>query len=90
MVSRAEAAAKAYPNNFDLTPPERMDNIRHALRAADDVMFSEESIKEAAEAARESMWTRPSDGVRGGYPTHLSRQDYETIVRAVVGSLRGT
>lgn len=88
MISRVEVAARAYPNNFDLTPPERMDNMRHALRAADAVMFSEEAVEKATEAAYESMRSRM------GFPTGISvaplgiRQDYETIVRAVIESLK--
>jgi hypothetical protein len=90
MVSRVEAAARAYPNHFDLTPPERMDNIRHALHAADNVMFSEEAVEKATGAAYESMRSRMR------FPTGIDeappgiRQDYETIVRAVIDSLRGT
>ena len=89
MTSRAEAAARAYPVYSDLTPPERMDNMRYALRAADAVMFSEEAVEKATEAAYESMRSRM------GFPTGISvaplgiRQDYETITRAVIASLRG-
>lgn len=91
MRSRIEAATRAYPYvHEDKNPPELMDMMRRSLKAADEVMFSEEAVTKATEAARESMWTRPSNGLPGGYPTHLSRQDYETIVRAVVAELKGT
>jgi hypothetical protein len=66
-----------------------MDNMRHALRAADAVMFSEEAVERATEAAYESMREkmRFPTGIQGA-PSSL-RQDYETIARAVIASLRG-
>jgi hypothetical protein len=89
MRSRTEAATRAYPYfHEDKTPPELMDMMRRSLRAADEVMFSEEALAKATEAARESMWSRPANGGPGSYPTHLSRQDYATITLAVIASLK--
>jgi hypothetical protein len=61
-----------------------MDMMRRSLRAADEVMFSEEAIADAVEAAYFSV--RPK-GTPFGSPT-VSRQDCETIVRAAIESLK--
>lgn len=91
MTSRIEAATRAYPYyHNDKIPPELMDMMRHSLRAADAVMFSDEAVAKATDAARESMWSSPSNGAPGGYPAHLSRQDYETITLAVINELKRT
>lgn len=87
MTSRAEAAAQAYPDN-DKTPPERMASMRSVLRVTDEILFSEEAVIKATEAAYESM------RVKMGFPTGIEgaptpiRKDYETITRAVIAVLK--
>lgn len=87
MTSRAEAAARAYPDDTRI-PPERMDAMRRVLRVTDEILFSEKAVEKATEAAYESMRGRM------GFPTDIIsapagiKRDYETIVRAVIASLK--
>lgn len=82
MSSRIEAATRAYPyHHEDKIPPELMDMMRHSLRAADEVMFSEESVKKAIGEAKYAMRDRR------GYIT-LTADDYENIIQAVIYSLK--
>jgi hypothetical protein len=86
-MSRAEAAARAYPDDTRI-PPERMDAMRRVLQTTDDILFSEDAVAKATEAAYESI--RP----RMGFPTGIQqapegiRKDYETITRAVIAALK--
>jgi hypothetical protein len=65
-----------------------MDAMRRVLSVTDDILFSEEAVTAATEAAYESMRSRMN------FPTGIDqapegiRKDYEIIARAVIQSVR--
>lgn len=81
MMGRVEAATRAYPYfDNDKTPPELMDMMRRSLSAADNIMFSEDSINNALRAAKESMYSHPE--------VRLSSANLEIITKAIIDELR--